>query len=51
MTGDEEILLSSQLKDVEVFYNAREEFVQMANDGSLKKLHESYKLLSEASES
>jgi len=34
-----------------LFFSARDDFVQMANDGSLKKLHESYKSLSEASES
>jgi hypothetical protein len=51
LNGDSEISFSSQIKDVEVFYNARDDFVQMADNGSLKKLHESHKLLSESSES
>ena len=43
LNGDSEISFLSQIKDIEVFYNARDDFVQMANDGSLKKLHESHK--------
>jgi hypothetical protein len=39
LNGDSEISFSSQIKDIEVFYNARDEFAQMAGNGSLKNLH------------
>jgi hypothetical protein len=47
LTGEQNVPLTSKLNEVEVFFNARDDFVQMANDGSLKQLHDSFNTFAE----